>query len=53
MARRSKVFSTDISANNSNHKHTKAESKISAFQFFLNDTSDQLKNGKVCDILNI
>ena len=49
-----KVCWRDTSAtSNSNQKYTKAESKISAFHFFVNDTSDQLKNGKVCDILNI
>ena len=51
-ARLSQVCLRDTSANNSNKK-ARAESKISAFQFFVNDTSDQLKNGKVCDILNI
>ena len=51
--RHSQVCLKDTSANNSNQKYTKAEGKTSAFQFFVNDTSDQLKNGKVCDILNI
>ena len=52
-ARHSQDFLKDTSAtSNSNQKYTKAEGNI-CFLIFVNDTSDQLKNGKVCDILNI